>query len=94
MALSRKQLETVCLLSDTGGRKCRYLGSDRIDQSKFVCLKLSPGRKADIDGEVDETLREYKDAGQDPQAAGVPLGDNCKGYPLLLHVDQGYDVDP
>ena len=93
MALSRKQLEMVCLIDDMTGEKCRYICTDRNDPSKYLCAKLSPGRKADIDGEVEETLKEYKASGQDPKKDGVPLGKGCKGYPALLHVEQGFDVD-
>jgi hypothetical protein len=93
MALSRKHLETVCLIDDNTGCKCRYIGYSQTDNTKYLCAKLSPGRKSDIDAEIEETLKEYKANGEDPLKDGIPLGDHCKGYPALLHVEQGYDVD-
>ncbi len=86
--LSPKQLKDVCLL---GGNhlQCRYLAQDD-DQSKWFCLKKS-SRKQEIDEEIVEHLKELNKKGIDPIKQGIPLGDNCSGYPILKHKEQGFD---
>lgn len=91
--LSLKQLEDVCLAHEPGSGKCRYLRQDDIQYDKYFCLKMKAGDKAKIDTKVAEFLAECRTTGQDPAAAGVPLGDNCSGYPLLKYIEQGYDKD-
>lgn len=90
MPLSLKQLNDVCLVNG-GTKRCRYLGEDELDPSKFYCLKQNAARRSEIDDEVKDFQATVKKRGQDPNAQGVPLGDNCKGYPILKHVVQGYD---
>lgn len=86
MSLSRNQLENICLLRHGDERNiCRYLGNDELDESVWVCRKLHQSSKSRIDSEAESAkLRGDR---------GVPLGDNCPGYPLLRNVTQGYDVD-
>jgi len=57
-------------------------------------MKQRDGRKKQIDASVDKLLDECKRKGLDPEAQGVPMGDNCDGYPILKYLEQGYDVDP
>lgn len=90
--LSLAQLHDVCLATDPNGGRCRYLHEEASEPGKFVCLKLS-GKAQQIDKEVDEYLAQQKRKGRDPLEDGLPLGDNCEGYPLLRNIEQGYDVD-
>jgi hypothetical protein len=46
-----------------------------------------------IDQSVQKYYEECKKMGVDPHSQGSPLGDNCAGYPLLRHIEQGYDKD-
>lgn len=88
--LSQKQLRDVCLVYDTTFQKCRYLSQDENDYTKFYCLKKT-ARANDIDVELDDFIRDTRKKGKDPRKENVPLGDNCQGYPLLRHINQGYD---
>jgi hypothetical protein len=90
--LSLKQLEDVCMVYKQNYKRCRYLAQDDHDPTKWHCLKKS-SKKSDVDDEVDESLKELKKKGQDPRKQGVPLGDNCDGYPILKNHEQGYDKD-
>ncbi len=90
MPLSLKQLHDVCLLYSGDYRRCRYLAQDDNDSSKWYCLKKNAKRQ-DIDDETQEFLKELKKKGTDPRKQGYPLGDNCTGYPILKHIEQGYD---
>lgn len=90
--LSLKQLQDVCLLPDYSYRRCRYLSQDENDHSKFYCVKLT-SRKQLIDEELDDFVKDHLRKNLDPKKANVSLGDNCKGYPLLRHIEQGYDQD-
>lgn len=90
--LSQKQLRDVCLAFDPSFQKCRYLSQDENDYSKFYCLKKT-ARANEIDVELDDFIRDARKKGKDPKKENVPLGDNCKGYPLLRHLEQGYDKD-
>lgn len=92
MPLSLKQLQDVCMLYTGNYKRCRYAGQDDTDSSKWYCLKKSSKRQ-EIDDETDEFLKELKKKHQDPKKQGVPLGDNCDGYPILKYMEQGYDVD-
>lgn len=82
MSLSSKQLTDVCLLGHNDITKtCKYLRNDELDSSKWHCQKLIPEIKSKIDYQVEISLKK------------VPLGDNCKGYPILKNIIQGYDKD-
>lgn len=89
MPLSKKHLQDVCLVYG-GYKRCRYLAQDDTDYTKNYCLKKT-SKKDDIDGEVDEFMKDCKAKGTDPKTAGMSLGDNCGGYPILKIIDQGYD---
>ncbi len=91
MSLSLNQLRDVCLVySSDSSKKCRYLAQDDIDSSAWYCLKQS-SKKADVDDEVRDYLKDLKNKNIDPKTKGMPLGDNCKGYPILKYIKQGYD---
>ena len=90
MPLSLKQLQDVCMLYSGTSRRCRYLTQDDNDLTKWYCLKKT-SKKADIDDEVMEFLKDAKKKGMDPRRQPVPLGDNCDGYLPLKHLEQGYD---
>jgi len=90
MPLSLNQIKDVCLVYE-GAERCRYLAEDELDASKYYCLKLAPSRRSEVDEEVKDFFAQAKKRGIDPKAQGHPLGDNCKGYPILKHVEQGYD---
>ena len=90
MPLSKKHLEDKCLLGESTSRTCRYLAQDEIDWSKHYCLKKS-GKKSDIDVETSEFIEKIRKKGKDPFKENIPLGDNCGGYPILKHTEQGYD---
>jgi hypothetical protein len=93
MPLSRKQLQDYCLyVNQDVSRRCRYLYQDDMDPSKYECWKHC-GKKAEIDEEIENFLDDCAKKGQDPTTQGVPLGDNCKGYPVLKSIEQGYDHD-
>ena len=88
--LSKKQLKDVCLYDDATHRKCRFLAIDENGSNKYFCLKLSSQAK-DINQEVDEYIKHCRKKGKDPYAENLPLGNNCKGYPVLRDLEQGYD---
>lgn len=88
--LSLKQLKDVCLVNDNTYLKCRYLSQDENDYTKWYCLKKTT-KALDVDSELDEFVRDCRKRGKDPRKENVPLGDNCAGYPLLRHINQGYD---
>jgi hypothetical protein len=91
MMLSLKQLKDVCLVNNNTYRRCRYLCQDDIDPQKFYCMKMSAKAKS-IDHEIQSYVDLMKLKGKDPTRDNLPLGDNCQGYPLLRHLEQGYDV--
>lgn len=88
--LSQKQLKDICLAHDPTYRQCRYLAQDENDYTKYYCLKCSAKAK-DIDIDLAEFIDEVRKKGKDPRKENVPLGDNCNGYPVLRHIEQGYD---
>lgn len=90
MPLSLKQLQDVCLINSGTYKKCRYLAQDETQPSKWYCLKKST-RRQDIDDEAEDFIEELKKKNIDPQKQGVPMGDNCDGYPILKNISQGYD---
>ena len=91
--LSKKQVQDICLFQQGNYKTCRYCAVDELDPSKFYCLKQS-SKKAITDAEVKEFLKKMKKSNQDPTNQGLPLGDNCQGYPILKYIEQGYDKDP
>lgn len=92
MTLSQKQLQDVCMLHGQSDA-CRYLGEDDNDASKHYCLKKRQSDKSRIDKRVNQYIADCKSKGVDPYAQNIPLGDNCKGYPVLKVINQGYDCD-
>lgn len=88
--LSPKQLKDVCLFDDQTYRKCRYLSQDENDYTKYYCSKKT-SKAQEIDLELDDFIRDARKKGKNPLSENVPLGDNCKGYPLLRNLQQGYD---
>ena len=92
MPLSKKHLQDVCLLNSGNYNRCRYLAQDDNDYSKWYCLKKSQ-KKAEIDIETSDFVRDSRKKGQDPRKANIPLGDNCGGYPIMKYIEQGHDKD-
>ena len=92
MALTLKQIQDICLIG-SGSTQCRYLAEDEVTDGKFYCLKLVSKQKPEIDNEVDDFIKKYKDRGIDPNTMGMPIGNNCSGYRSLKHKMQGYDLD-
>jgi len=90
MPLSLKQLQDVCMLYNGSSKRCRYLAQDDTDHNKWYCYKKT-SKKADIDDEVLEFLKELKKKGMDPKRQSIPFGDNCAGYLPLKTLEQGYD---
>lgn len=95
--LSKNHLINVCLLNINnyaGGdsNTCRYLRQDEKDWDKWYCLKHKAADKTMIDAKISMWEESCRNKGKDPTASGIPLGDNCKGYPLLKNIKQGYDV--
>jgi hypothetical protein len=90
MPLSLKQLQDVCLIYTNDSRKCKYLAQDDSNASVWYCLKKS-SKKAEVDDETNDYLKDLKKKGIDPRKQGTPLGDNCDGYPILRYIKQGYD---
>ena len=91
--LSSKQLQDVCLCYIGGSNQCRYLAQDEVDYRKWYCQKLIQPKKDKIDATVQKYMEECKRTGVNPYSQGSPMGDNCGGYPLLRHIEQGYDFD-
>jgi hypothetical protein len=67
------------------------LAQDEMDWRKWYCHKKISARKKKIDQTVSAYIEKCKKSGLDPHSQGVPLGDNCEGYPVLRHIQQGYD---
>lgn len=91
--LSLKQLQDVCLVQNQDATQCRYLIQDDADYNKWYCLRHRKKEKQKIDSKVNDFLKECSIKGIDPFAQVYPLGDNCSGYPILKHIEQGYDKD-
>jgi hypothetical protein len=89
--LSSNHIRDVCMGDSISHNTCRYLIQDENDYTKYYCSKLN-ARGKEIDEELNNFMREAIKRGKDPQKENIPLGDNCKGYPLLKHLPQGYDV--
>lgn len=88
--LSLKQINDVCLVRSSV-RRCRYLDQDDTNSSKWYCLKQS-SKKDEIDEEIVDYLDDLSKRGIDPSSKDIPLGDNCKGYPIFKNKLQGYDI--
>lgn len=91
--LSSKQLSDVCMADSGDHRTCRYLRVDELDSSKFYCYKLRSQEKQKLDTKLKDFIRDCKKKNIDPTTTGVPMSDNCPGYPVLRVIQQGYDVD-
>jgi len=91
MPLSRNQVSDVCLLGQ-GIHQCRYLAEDDRIVNTFYCLKRSKGKKEKIDVEVSSLVKDLKRKGKDISGQNIPVGNNCGGYIILKHIEQGYDV--
>ena len=91
--LSKCQLENVCLCNTRDSKTCRYLYDDDRIHGRYYCHKLRPLDKANIDKKLNQFIEQCKKKGVDPEVSNIPLGDNCSGYPLLKHIEQGYDKD-
>lgn len=88
MTISNRHLGEVCLLHHPDAtRTCRYLVNDELDDSKWYCQKLRGEVKRKIDDSLSDMSKKVR------TRMGVPSGDNCEGYPLLKHIEQGFDVD-
>jgi hypothetical protein len=87
MSLTKKQLTDVCMLH--GNNMCRYLQQEDDDLSKWNCLKHRKIEKKKIDERIISFCEDAKQHGIDPYSQGVPLGDNCGGFPLLKNIEQG-----
>jgi len=88
MTLTNRHLGEVCLLHHPDPTKtCRHLVNDELHPGKWYCQKLRPESKLQADDFVADLSRKAR------AKLGVPCGDNCPGYPLLKHVEQGFDVD-
>jgi hypothetical protein len=88
--LSKKHLENYCL-PQAGHKRCRYLAEDEENFGKCYCIKKTK-HKIKIDAKLEALLKSYKAKNIDPAMQGRPLGDNCKGFIILEHKEQGYDV--
>lgn len=87
MTLTNRHLGEVCLLHNPDPTKtCRYLLNDELDPDKWYCQKLRPDAKIYADILISSNSRKSK------VRLGMPSGDNCEGYPVLKHIDQGFDV--
>ena len=91
MTLSKDQVSDVCLLGQ-GTQQCRYLAEDDVIINTFYCLKKSKNKKEKIDVEVSSLVRDLKRKGKDINARNIPVGNNCGGYIILKHIEQGYNV--
>ena len=88
MTISNRHLGEICLLHHPDAtRTCRYLVNDELDDSKWYCQKL----RTEVKRKIDDTLLEISKKVR--AKLGIPSGDNCDGYPLLKHIQQGFDVD-
>ena len=91
MTLSKDQVSDVWLLGQ-GTQQCRYLAEDDVVRNMFYCLKKSKDKKEKIDSEVSSLVKDLKRKGKDIDAQNIPVGNNCSGYIILKHIEQGYDV--
>jgi len=90
--LSLPQIQNVCLV-EGGNKCCRYLSEDDLDPSKFHCNKLRPLEKSKIDKDVNGFLSDCHAKKINPSSYSKALGNNCDGYLILHHIEQGYDKE-
>lgn len=90
MPLSKNHVKNVCLMGQDD-KTCRYLTHNEENWSECHCVKMS-SKKKEIDNELIALTAELKLKGLAPEDSRIPLGDNCKGYPITQHKIQGYDV--
>jgi hypothetical protein len=86
--LSKKQVKNVCLHTNHKASPedmCRYCHCEYF-AGEFNCVKLS-SKKKKVDADISSQIA----AGHHPST--IPFSsDNCKGFPLLRSVKQGYDI--
>ena len=87
MPLTKLHVINVCK-KDQGCDECRYLEEDHLVVGVHQCLKLSPQRHI-VDEEVENHIKNKKHSNR--KIIDSPMGDNCKGYPILRHKQVGYD---
>ncbi len=86
MTISARPLIDICLLGcQDRSKTCRYLKNDELEEGKWYCQKLQPQAKARIDVTIESFVRRS-------HMTVVSTGDNCEGYPVLKHIQQGYDI--
>lgn len=90
MTLSKNHVINICLLGN-GDKQCRYLANDDVNYDEYYCLKHKREIAKKIDAEANKHVAPSPNAFSPTQ---FPLGDNCKGYPILKNIEQGYDVSP
>ena len=91
--LSQPQLQNICLLLVGDHRQCRYLQEDTLTWQWF-CVKQKKLTKGRIDKNLNAFFEECNEKGLDHKSQGIPLGDNCRGYPIFKNIVQGYDQLP
>lgn len=87
MPLTKLHVINVCK-KDNGQEECRYLSEDQLQAGVYQCMKLSP-QKDIIDEEVERYHKKKRLYTKHDE--NYPLGDNCKGYPVLRYKQVGYD---
>lgn len=86
MPLTKLHVINVCKQGQ-GSAECRYLEEDGVlFPGTYQCLKSSPHKKI-----IDEEVEHYQKRHRQRKNDDVPMGDNCKGYPVLRHKSVGYD---
>ena len=90
--LSKKHLEDICLLLSGDYKQCRYLEEDPHGW-KWYCIKHNKDLKLKTDQTVAMFVADCKRNKVDPKTQSYALSDNCAGFPLLKHIEQGYDQD-
>ena len=88
MALTPLHVKDVCNSGQWygGASSCKYLdgatrGSGSSAKHVYVCTKMNSGAY--------DALEEKR---KGMHAGYKPTGDNCSGFILLYHKDQGYDI--
>ena len=91
--LSQKHLQDVCLVYNHDHTMCRYTAQDPADWQKTHCCKLRPESKRRVDVAIKKFFIDCKSKGVDPHNQNIAQGNNCKGYPIFKHLEQGYDKE-
>lgn len=89
MPLTSLQVLNVCKYHEASAESCRYVLIDDHDQGKFYCAKLSLTKKKNIDERVAQYYSDCYTKNVDPLDGGAPLGNNCPGFPIMKHLNQG-----